>query len=107
VDTCFATHHASGSQSMLGLACKAKWNQLIPDYKRIVDFHARTGHNARDYWELSTCEHTMEGLPKTFSQELFDQIHEWFGQRPQIQPPYIRNLLSTHDANHLGVHGLQ
>jgi hypothetical protein len=49
----------------------------------------------------------MEGLPKTFSQELFDQIHEWFGQRPQIQPPYIRNLLSTHDANHLGVHGLQ
>jgi hypothetical protein len=25
-----------------GPACKTKWNQLVPDYKRIVDFHART-----------------------------------------------------------------
>ena len=31
-----------------GLACKAKWNQLLPNYKRIVDFHARTGHNTAD-----------------------------------------------------------
>jgi hypothetical protein len=25
-----------------GSACKAKWNQIIPGYKRIADFHART-----------------------------------------------------------------
>jgi hypothetical protein len=55
-----------------GPACKAKWNQLLPDYKRIVDFHARSGQNATDYWELSSADRTAEGLPKTFVQELFD-----------------------------------
>jgi hypothetical protein len=59
-----------------GPAYKAKWNQVIPDYKRIVDFHARIGRNGLEYWELSTSEHSLEGLPKTFSQELYDQIHE-------------------------------
>jgi hypothetical protein len=88
-----------------GPACKAKWNQLIPDYKRIADFHARTGRNAAEYWDLSSYEHTAEGLPKTFVQELYAQIHEWFGQRPQIQPPHVRDLLATHDANHPGLHG--
>jgi hypothetical protein len=90
-----------------GPACKAKWNQLIPEYKRIADFHARTGRNAADYLELSSAEHIAEGLPKTFSQELYNQIHEWFGQRPQIQLPHIRDLLAPHDANHPGVHALQ
>jgi hypothetical protein len=55
-----------------GPTCKGKWNQLIPDYKRIADFHARTGRNVAEYWELSTSEHIVEGLPKTFSQELYD-----------------------------------
>jgi hypothetical protein len=90
-----------------GPTCKGKWNQLIPDYKRIADFHARTGRNAVEYWELSSSEHSAEGLPKTFSQELYDQIHEWFGQRPQIQPPHIRDLLAPDDANHPGMHALQ
>jgi hypothetical protein len=62
-----------------GPTCKGKWNQLIPDYKQIADFHTHTGvtrRNAAEYWELSTLEHIAEGLPKTFSQELYDQIHE-------------------------------
>jgi hypothetical protein len=75
-----------------GPACKAKWNQLLPDYKRIVDFHARSGQNATDYWELSSADRTAEGLPKTFVQELFNQINKWYGQRPQIAPPHIRDL---------------
>jgi hypothetical protein len=90
-----------------GPACKGKWNQLIPDYKRIADFQARTERNAIEYWELSSSEHTAEGLPKMFSRELYNQIHEWFGQRPQIQPPHIWDLLAPHDANHPGVHALQ
>jgi hypothetical protein len=32
-----------------GLAYKTKWNQLIPDYKRIADYHSRTGQNVVDY----------------------------------------------------------
>ena len=39
-----------------GPACKTKWNQLIPDYKRIVDYLSRTGRNVPDYWELSAGE---------------------------------------------------
>jgi hypothetical protein len=87
-----------------GPACKAKWNQLIRDYKRIADFHACTGRNVPEYWELSSLEHSAENLPRNFSQDLYAQIHEWFGQRPQIQPPHVRDLLATHDGNHPGVH---
>jgi hypothetical protein len=57
-----------------------------------------------DYWELSIAEHTTEGLPKMFAHELYDHIHEWFGQRPQIQPPHIWDLLAIHNGNHLGIH---
>jgi hypothetical protein len=86
-----------------GPACKAKWNQIIPDYKRIADFHARTGQNAMDYWKLSNSEHTAKGLPKTFSQDLYNRIHEWYGSRPQIQPPHTRDLLATQDGNFAGL----
>ena len=40
----------------------------------------------------------------TFSQELYDQIDEWFGQRSQIQQSHIQDLLATHGSNHCGVH---
>jgi hypothetical protein len=97
---------ASGQSPCMrdGSACKAKWNQIIPDYKRIADFHARTGQNAANYWELSSTEHITDGLPKSFSRDLYDQIHEWYGSRPQIQPPHTRDLLSTQDGNHPGIH---
>ena len=32
------------------LVCKAKWNQLVSNYKRIADYLSRTGRNAFDYW---------------------------------------------------------
>jgi hypothetical protein len=32
-----------------GPAYKAKWNLLLPDHKRIADFHARIGRNGMDY----------------------------------------------------------
>jgi hypothetical protein len=88
-----------------GPACKAKWNQLLHDYKKIADFHACTGYIAADYWDLFPSEHTLEGLPKIFAQDLFLQIDEWYRQRPQIAPPHIRDLLSPHDGNHPGVRG--
>jgi hypothetical protein len=39
-----------------GPACKTKWNQLIPDYKHVVDYLARTGRNGPDYGEQSSAE---------------------------------------------------
>jgi hypothetical protein len=87
-----------------GSACKAKWNQIIPNYKRIADFHAYTGQNAVDYWELSTSKHITEGLPRSFSRDLYEKIHEWYGSRLQIQPPHTRDLFVPHIGNHPGVH---
>ena len=83
-----------------GPACKTKWNQLIPDYKRIADYMCRTGRNVTDFWELDSADRKAEGLPRQFSQDIFNTIHEWFGQRPQIQPPHVRDLLSPTDVNY-------
>jgi hypothetical protein len=82
-----------------GPACKTKWNQLIPDYKRIADYHSRTGRNVPDYWEQTAAEHKVEGLLKAFMKEYFDAIDEWYGNRPQIQLPHVRDLLVPDDSN--------
>ena len=81
-----------------GAAYKTKWNQIIPEYKRIADFFARTGRNGADYWDLTSTERKSEGLPCSFPQELFHNIHEWFGSRPSMQPPHTRDLLSHEDG---------
>ena len=47
-----------------GPACKTKWNQLIPDYKRIADYFSRTGTNKLDFWDLTANEWKLEGLPR-------------------------------------------
>jgi hypothetical protein len=26
-----------------GIACKDKWHLILPDYRKVVDYHARTG----------------------------------------------------------------
>ena len=62
-----------------GPAYKTKWNQLIPNYKRIADYFSRTGTNVPDYWELSTEERKTEGLPKEFGENIFAALHEWYG----------------------------
>jgi hypothetical protein len=79
--------------------CKSKWHLLIPDYCRIGDYHARTWINREVYWMQSNREHVQEGLPRAFPQEIYDCIDEWFGRRPQIQPPHVRDLLCPGDSN--------
>lgn len=44
-------------------ACKSKWNSIVPEYKRIADYFARTGTNGADYWNLTAPERKNEGLP--------------------------------------------
>ena len=82
-----------------GAACKTKWNQIIPEYKRIADFFARIGRNGADYWDLSVSERKIEGLPHSFPQDVFNNIHKWYGTRPSMQPPHTRDLLSHDDGN--------
>lgn len=83
-----------------GPACKTKWNQMIPDYKKVADYLSRTGRNSMDYWEMNSTERKAESLPRLFAQDVFEAIHEWYGNRPQIQPPHIRDLLSPNDGNY-------
>ena len=83
-----------------GPACKTKWNQILPDYKRIVDYFTKTRTNVPDYWELSASDQKNEGLPKQFPEEFFRAIHEWFGDRPQITPPHVRDILRPNDGNY-------
>ena len=83
------------------VACKTKWNQIIPDYKRIADFFARTGRNGKDYWNMTTANRKTKGLPRSFPRNIFDNIHDWFGKRPTMQPPHTRDLLSEDDNNYM------
>lgn len=87
-----------------GAACKAKWNQILPDYKRISDYLGRTGRNTPEYWQLSPTDRREEGLPKQFSEEVFHAIDEWNGNRPLINPPHVRDLLAANDGNYREQH---
>jgi hypothetical protein len=79
------------------MACKGKWHLILPDYRKVVDYHARTGINDEDYWLLTPNELTIEKLPRAFPKEIYVRLHDWFGRRPQIQPPHLRDLLNPHD----------
>lgn len=80
-----------------GPACKSKWNQLVPEYKRIADFFARSGTNSMDYWNMNPAERKAEGLPRSFAEDVFHSIHEWFGTRPNMLPERRRDLLVNND----------
>jgi hypothetical protein len=81
-------------------SCKTKWHQILPNYKRIADYHSRTGTNTLDYWEQAPTERLVRGLPRLFSQELFNQLHEWNGTRLHITPLNVRDLLASNDCNY-------
>ena len=83
-----------------GTACKFKWNQIVPEYKRIAKFFARTRRNGADYWDLPVAERKSEGLPCSFSQDIFFNINKWYGTRPSMQPPHIRDLLLHDDGSY-------
>ncbi|KAG0597304.1 hypothetical protein M758_UG326700 [Ceratodon purpureus] len=83
-----------------GAACKTKWYQLIPDYKKIADYLNRSGRNLADYYEMSSSEWKGEGLPRLFAHDVYTAINEWYGSRPQIQPPHVRDLLANNDSNY-------
>ena len=81
-----------------GSACKSKWNQMIPEYKRAVDFQTHSEPSGATFWDLPMSDRRREGLPRCFPQDLYNQIHEWYGKQPAITPPHRRDLLSTSDC---------
>jgi hypothetical protein len=87
-----------------GTTCKGKWHLILPDYRKIADYHGRTGINSEDHWMLTNDEYVAEKLPKSLSEEILSQIHEWFGRRPHIQPPHVRDLWNPQDVVFEWVH---
>jgi len=58
------------------------------------------GRNVLDYWELSLGERKAEGLPLVCAQVVYEAIHEWFNNRPMMQPLYVQDLLASNDGNY-------
>jgi hypothetical protein len=79
--------------------CKSKWHLVISDYHRIADYYVHTCTNREVYWPQSNCEHVQEGLPKTSLKELYDRIDKWYGKKPQIQPPHVKDLINPRVRN--------
>ena len=74
----FFTHYGDG------MACKVKWHLIIHDYRRVADYYVTNPQwiNHENY----------------YVKEIYVNIHEWFGRRPQIQPPsHVCDLLNSHD----------
>lgn len=74
--------------------CKSMWNQLIPEYKQISDFFARSGRNEMSYWTMSGSDKKKEGLPQAFPHDVFYQIREWYNKQLVVLPPHSQDLLS-------------
>lgn len=75
-----------------GGVCKNKWNLVMQEFKRIVDFHARSGNNELSYWTLTPQRRKSENLPRVFHEDIFIHLHTWVGKRPTITPPHTRDL---------------
>lgn len=58
---------------------EAGFSSHFPDYYRVADYYARIGINSKDYWMLTSDKHVAEKLHRSFSKEIYVQIHKWFG----------------------------
>lgn len=85
-----------------GPSCKSKWNLLIAEYKRIVDFNSRAESPDVTYWTVDADQRKAQGLPRSFPYEVFHHVNSWNKDRPTIQPPHTRDTLSPHDGNFEG-----
>lgn len=92
-------------------ACKYKWQQLLPDYKRIADLHRETGTNSEIYFSMTGVERRAQNLPSNFDIFVYREMDEWMRQKPTMTPPHFRDLLHPDDSilpppsrNHLTNH---
>lgn len=49
-----------------GQSCKTKWSQIIPEYKKIVDYHGKSGQNIQDFWTMTVEQRKQGNLPRQF-----------------------------------------
>jgi hypothetical protein len=80
-------------------ACKYKWQQLLPDYKKVVDLHKGTGTNSMLYFDLSFAQHREKVLPTNLDSYAYREMHEWLWHKPTMNPPHFRDLFHPDDGN--------
>jgi hypothetical protein len=85
-----------------GPTCKMKWKLIPFSYRCIANYHNIIGTNEEAYWLQSLAEHLELGLPKTYSKRIYDEIHDWFIRKPNINPPHTRNLMNPYNRNFHG-----
>lgn len=82
-------------------ACKYKWSTLLSDFKKIWDFHSRTGRNSEEYFlDISAEDKKLHKLPKAFYGVAYRNMAEWLKCKATINPPHARDTSDPNDANY-------
>lgn len=82
-------------------ACKYKWSTLLSDFKKIWDFHSRTGRNSEEYFHDTTAEEKkLHKLPKSFYAVAYRNMAEWLKDKATMTPPHTRDTSDPNDANY-------
>ncbi|KAG0578609.1 hypothetical protein KC19_4G036600 [Ceratodon purpureus] len=82
-------------------SCKYKWNTLMADFKKIWDFHSRTGRNSEEYFrETTPAEKKLHNLPKTFYFVAYKNMAEWLRDKATLAPPHARDTMNPNDSNY-------
>lgn len=84
-----------------GPSRKNKWNQMILEYKQLVDFFSRSGTNELSYWTMSLGQRQVQHLPKAFPKIVFTNLRDWYNKRLTINPPHVHDLMSPHNSNYV------
>ncbi|KAG0627716.1 hypothetical protein M758_2G222900 [Ceratodon purpureus] len=84
-----------------GPACKYKWNTLLSDFKKIWDYHSRTGRNSEEYFtDTSPEEKKQYKLPKAFYISAYRNMSEWLRDKATLTPPHARDTMDPDDRNY-------
>ena len=82
-------------------ACKYKWSTLLADFKKIWDFHSRTGTNSEEYFrETTPAEKKLHKLPKTFYFIAYKNMAVWLRDKATLTSPHARDTMDRNDHNY-------
>lgn len=81
-------------------AYKYKWSTLLSDFKKIRDFHSRTGRNSEEYFtETTSDEKKLHKLPKAFYLSAYRNMADWLKDKATMRPPHARDTMDPADGN--------
>ncbi|KAL3680565.1 hypothetical protein R1sor_023521 [Riccia sorocarpa] len=76
--------------------CKAKWDVLIREYRKIKDFEKKTGNPS--YQSLSVDERREENVPAIFENEWIEILDGFMLSRSSIVPPFVADSSAAQES---------